>query len=157
MCVVAISTISFGQITYNTWNDVPVTDEFGDPTGDIVKRAFFEGTFNNSATVGADLIVKVVDYGDNILIELFEYGTAPGAKLCYDGCLGEISVKRSNGEVESHQTFAPSSGGLYFNKEKVGFNNLIRNSNGETIRVLVSEKNFSKYGSSSYSFTIITQ
>ena len=156
MGLAAISATGFAQLNYNKWETVEIVDEFGDSTGESVTRAFFKGVFSNSATSNADLIVKVVDYGNAVMMELYEYSKTPGASMCYDGCTGEISVKNSSGEIETHSTFAPESGGLYFNSDD-SFFNLIHNNLGETIKVVVRERNFSKYGSSSYVFEMITQ
>tara|TARA_Y100000389_G_C17314648_1_gene439805 strand:+ start:407 stop:898 length:492 start_codon:yes stop_codon:yes gene_type:complete len=156
MYMIALSTLGFGQLNYDVWETVDIVDEFGDSTGESVIRTFAKGTFSNSATSNADLIVKVVDYGDAVMMELYEYSKAPGVSMCYDGCIGEISVKNSSGEIKTHSSFAPESGGLYFNSDD-SFFNLIHNNLGETIKVVVRERNFSKYGSSSYVFEMITQ
>lgn len=157
MGLAAITAITTAQdLTFNTWGEVQVTDEFGDPTGESVSRAFFEGSFSNSATSNSSLIVKMVDYGDAIIMELYEYSRAPGARMCYDGCFGLISVKHENGEVKNYRAFAPKSGGLYFN-DKTKFYELINNGNNETLKLVIRESNFDDYGSSSYIFEIITQ
>jgi hypothetical protein len=157
MCMVALSTMGFGQLNFDQWETVEIVDEFGDPTGDSVKRIFANGTFSNSATANSDLIAKVVDYGDAITIDLYEYSSPPSASMCYDGCFGSISIKRENGDVEKHEVYASDSGGLYISESRVDLLNLFRNTNGETIKIVIYQSSFSKYGSSSYKFSVITQ
>ena len=157
MGLAAISAIGFGQLNYDVWETVEIVDEFGDSTGESVIRTFAKGTFSNSATANSDLIVKVVDYGDGIAFDLYEYSSPPAAKLCYDGCFGNISIKRANGDIETYEVFAPKSGGIYVSDERVDFTNVLKNSNGETIKVVIKQSSFSKYGSSSYKFDLVTQ
>ena len=145
--------MGFSQINYNEWEEVIVTDEFGDPTGESVQRAWFAGVFSNSATSNSDLSVKVVDYGSAILIELYEYNRQPSASMGYESSFGDISVKRADGTVEKYRTFAVDSGGLYFNS-KDDFTGLFRSASGETIKIVVREKAFSDYGSAIYVFEV---
>ena len=153
MMLVAFSTTTIAQLEYGKWETVEVTDEFGDLTGDTVTSAFFEGTFSNSATTNSELTVRILDYGDAIMVKLFEYSSTPESRMCYDGCFGEITVKRASGSVYTYSTFAPKSGGLYFN-EKDKFTDMFHHNPGETIKVVVREDSFSDYGSSKYVFTI---
>lgn len=153
MMLVAFSTAVQSQIVYNQWEATEVTDEFGDPTGETVTSAFFEGTFSNSATTNSELAVRVIDYGELIVLKLYEYKSTPDAKMCYDGCFGNITVKRASGAIETYRTYAPKGGGLYYDT-KDDFMELFRNNSGETIKIVVHENNFSDYGSSKYSFTI---
>lgn len=153
--MVVMSTTMYSQINFDSWETVQVTDDFGDPTGESVVRFFSEGKFSNSATSNSDLIVKVVDYGESILIDLFEYSSPPSATLCYDGCLGDISVKRADGTVETYEGYALDIGGIYFNSEE--FRDLIHNGGGEEIKVFIAQRLFSDYGGAMYSFKIITQ
>lgn len=153
MMLVAFSTAVQSQIVYNEWEATEVTDEFGDPTGDTVTSAFFEGTFSNSATSNSELAVRVIDYGEIVVLKLYEYKSTPDAQMCYDGCFGSITVKRASGAVETYRTYAPKSGGLYYDN-KDDFMNLFRNNSGETIKVVVREDSFSDYGSSKYTFTL---
>lgn len=150
-----ISAITFGQLTYNEWQETIIVDEFGDPTGETVSYALFEGTFSNSATTNSELIVKVIDYGEAILFELYEYGRTPGASMGYSSEWGQISVKRADGNVESYRAFAPDSGGLYF-RSKDDFYDMFRSSSEEVVKVIIKESSFSQYGSSVYVFTLIT-
>ncbi len=59
-----IGQLAVGQkatgVTYDKWETVSVTDDFGDPTGDSVSRLIVEGTFNNSATIGSEMTAKMV-------------------------------------------------------------------------------------------------
>lgn len=153
MGLAAISAIGFSQINYNEWEEVPITDAFGDPTGESVQRAWFEGVFSNSATANSDLSVKVIDYGTAILIELYEYNRQPSASMGYESSFGDISVKRTDGSVEAYRAFAVDSGGLYFDS-KDDFFDMFRTASGETVKVVVREKAFSDYGSAVYVFEI---
>ena len=153
--MVVMSTTMYSQIDFDVWQTVDVTDEFGDPTGESVTRMFVEGKFSNSATINSDLIAKIVDYGESVLIDLFEYSSPPSATLCYDGCLGEVSVKRADGTVESYECYALDMGGVYFNKPD--FLDLIHNGGGEEVKVFIAQRLFSDYGGAMYSFKIITQ
>jgi hypothetical protein len=149
----------FAQIEYDVWETVETVDEFGDPTEDSVLRFFTRGTFSNSATLGDDMTVKLLDYGDDMELYIYEYDSTVasfGFKIGY----GEISIKRANGDVETYGAYSMESTTLYFrDKKKFGrkFIKLIRESQGEVLKVVVKEKNFSEYGSSKYSFTLITQ
>lgn len=54
------------QIEYDVWETVETVDEFGDSTGDSVVRFFTKGTFSNSATLGDEMTVMLLDYGEDI-------------------------------------------------------------------------------------------
>ena len=153
MVMTAFSVLGMSQIEYGKWEIVEVTDEFGDPTGDSVTRSYFEGTFSNSATSGSGLTVSVIDYGEAIMLKLYEYNSPPAASMSYDDCFGNISVKRESGDIETYRAFALSSGGLYFNNEDE-FMSLFRNNSGETLKFVVQESSFSDYGSSRYIFSV---
>lgn len=153
LVLAAISAIGFSQLTYNKWETVEVTDAFGDPTGESVQRAFFEGVFSNSATSNSKLVAKVIDYGSAILIELYEYARQPSATMGYESSFGDISVKRADGTVETYRAFAADSGGLYFDS-KEDFFDMFRMASGETVKIVVREKAFSEYGSAVYVFEV---
>lgn len=138
---------------FDKWEEVPVVDSFGDPTGESVKRLLVNGTFSNSATSQSKLIVKVTDYGDACLISLYEYGRGPEAKLGLKGAFGSIEYKDANGERGSLRAFASKGGSLYFSKEDyTNFVNALNQS--KELRVLVFESSFSDYGTSKYIFTL---
>ena len=151
--LVAITAIGWGQINYNKWEEVSITDEFGDLTGESVQRAWFEGVFSNSATSNSDLVVKIIDYGSALLLELYEYARQPNASMGYKSTFGDISVKRADGTVETYRAFAPDSGGLYFDSNDEFFD-MFRMASGETVKIVVREKAFSDYGSAIYVFEI---
>lgn len=153
MAMAAFSVMGMAQLEYGKWETAEVTDEFGDPTGETVVSAFFEGTFSNSATTNSELTVRALDYGDALMLKFFEYSRTPEASMCHDGCFGEITVKRESGSVYTYEAFAPKSGGLFFS-EKDKFLDMFRHNPGETIKVIVREDSFSDYGSSKYIFTI---
>jgi hypothetical protein len=155
--LVTISTNQLmAQLTYDEWETVELEDEFGDKTGESVMRIFHKGTFSNSAVYNEDLIVKVVDYGSNMLISLFEYSRQPGAKLAYDNSFGTISVKMPNNNIEKFKVFAPESGGIYINDED-GLFKLLKNGSNQELKVSVRQSSFSDVGQSSYSFNLLTQ
>ena len=151
--LVAIAAIGWGQINYNKWEEVSITDEFGDLTGESVQRAWFEGVFSNSATSNSDLVVKIVDYGSALLLGFYEYARQPNASMGYESTFGDISVKRADGTVETYRAFAPDSGGLYFDSNDEFFD-MFRMASGETVKIVVREKAFSDYGSAIYVFEI---
>ena len=144
------------QLTYDKWETVELEDEFGDKTGESVKRIFHEGSFSNSAAYNKDLIVKVVDYGDNMLISLFEYSRPPGAKLAYDNTFGTISVKMNDNKVKKFKVFAPDSGGIYINNEDDLFK-LLKSGGSQKLKVSVRQSSFTDVGQSSYNFNLLTQ
>jgi len=143
----------FSQITYNEWETTNVTDEFGDPTGDTVDRLFVEGTFSNSATRDSDLTVKFVDYGDGLVIELYEYDRSP-ANLCLsDGCFGYFPIRDASGETHKIEAFAGSSTGLYVSDDRDKLLEILNNS--EEVRFVIYEDKFeSDYGRAVYRFTV---
>jgi len=149
---------TYSQLTFDKWEIIETIDEFGDPTGNNVKRFLCEGTFSNSATSNDNLILKIIDYGKSISIELFEYNSPPSASLTYQSAFGNIRVKFKDGTVKSYKAFALKDGGLYFS-EKSGkdFINLIQDGKGQSCKILIDSSSFSDYGSSIYVATFITQ
>lgn len=136
------------------WEKVETVDEFGDSTGESVLRLLVNGKFSNSATVGSDLIVKVVDYGDAAIFTLYEYGSSP-ASMGYKGNLGSIKVKLASGEVVKFNCFAPKSGGIYFGKEDyTALFKYLKDGTGSVMKFLVNEEDFSEYGNATYKFSI---
>lgn len=142
------------QIVYDTWTEKPINDEFGDPTGETAFVYFAEGQFSNSATMGSELIVKVVDYGTSIQMTLFEYGRLP-SNFCHDGCLGQVSVKASDGAVNRFKVYEYTDGTIVINDTRDLYD-VIKNGTGEELKFVIRESDFSKYGSSRYQFTIKT-
>ena len=140
------------------WETVEIVDEFGDVTGESAKSIYCSGVFSNSATSNSDLYARVTEQNGMIIIQLFEYQSPPSVALGLDDALGKIKVKRSNGEIEQYDAFAPESGGVYFTKD-VGrdFLDLVINGDGEEITILIKEEDFSDYGSASYRFKLKTQ
>lgn len=152
--LIAFATLTSTAQTLNVWEKVPITDEFGDPTGNTAYLLLVEGYFKNSATEGQELIAKIIDYDDKgYSIDLFEYKRLPSAALCYKDCFGEIYVKRANGDLEKYEAFALSSGGLYFN-ENSDFAKMFQNNSGETIKIYIKQDSFRDYGTATYLFTI---
>lgn len=144
------------QLNYDKWEVIETVDEFGDKTGEKVAQIFAKGTFSNSATTNSELIVRISDYEDMMFISLFEYGKTPEAKLTYDSSFGKISIKREDGLIEKYQVMASKDGGIYLGK-KNKLATLIRDGNEELLKVYISDKQFSDYGSSTYNFKIKTQ
>jgi hypothetical protein len=153
MLMLAAMTSVSAQTQMNEWIEVPVVDEFGDDTGAAADIYISEGTFSNSATSGSDLLVRVSNQNGSYFIELFEYGTQPSAALTLSSAYGDIRVKRESGEVETYRGFASKSGGIYFADDSK-LANLLDQSSGEKLRVVVDEDDFSDYGSSRYVFTV---
>jgi len=142
------------QLSYDAWEKVETTDDFGDKTGDSVLRTFSEGTFSNSATAGSELIVKVSDYGDSAFMTLYEYGSTP-ARLSLKSAFGKIKVKLPNGEVVSFNTFSPKSGGLLFSKDDyTELFKYLKDGTGGVLKFVINESAFSDYGSAKYSFSL---
>ncbi len=142
------------QLNYE-WETVEIVDEFGDPTGDVAKSVYCEGVFSNSATSNSDLIARVSDQSELIVIQLYEYASPPSVSMGLGDERGKIKVKRADGTVEEFGAWSPKGGGLYFSKD-LGrdFIDLVINGGGEEITVLVKEEDFSEYGSASYRFTV---
>jgi hypothetical protein len=153
LALAAICATGYSQLDYNEWEVVIITDDFGDPTGESCQRAFFQGVFSNSATSNSELVVKVIDYGSALLLELYEYARQPNASMGYQSTFGDISVKRADGTVETYRAFAPDSGGLYFDSNDEFFD-MFRMASGETVKIVVREKAFSEYGSAVYVFEV---
>lgn len=147
--------VASSQIVYDTWTEKPINDEFGDPTGETAFVYFAEGQFSNSATTGSELIVKVVDYGSSIQMTLFEYGRLP-SNFCYDGCIGKVSVKGSEGVVNRYEVYEHSDGTIVIN-DKRSLYDVIKNGDGEELKFVINESDFSDYGRSRYQFTITAQ
>ena len=157
ICLVTISTHQLmAQLTYDKWETVDIVDEFGDKTGESVKRIFHKGTFSNSAAYKKDLIVKVVDYGDNMSISLFEYNKPPSARLAYESSFGNISVKMADGSVQQFKVFAPKSGGIFIDT-KDSLYKLMKNGNNQELKVSIKQSSFSDIGQSTYVFNLLTQ
>ena len=145
------------QLNYE-WETVEIVDEFGDPTGDVAKSVYCEGVFSNSATSNSDLIARVSDQSELIVIQLYEYASPPSVSMGLGDEIGKIKVKRADGTVQEFGAWSPKGGGLYFSKD-LGrdFIDLVLNGGGEEITVLIKEKDFSEYGSASYRFKLKTQ
>lgn len=152
--VLMLPMMASSQIVYDTWTEKPINDEFGDPTGETAFVYFAEGSFSNSATLNDELIVKVVDYGTSIQMTLFEYGRLP-SNFCYEGCLGKVSVKASDGAVNRFTVYEYSDGTIVISDKRELYD-LIKNGTGEELKFVVRENEFSDYGSSKYQFTIKT-
>lgn len=68
--------LSVALASTSTWQIQEFVDEFNDPTGDkYIVAGPFEGTFSNSATSNSELLAYVFCDGNNLWIELHEYGT----------------------------------------------------------------------------------
>jgi hypothetical protein len=150
--ILLLSLPIFGsaQLTYDTWFEQELKDEFGDPSGSMASVYITEGTFSNSATMGSELTVRVVDYGNAIFITLFEYGRTP-SNFCYEGCIGKIGVKASNGAVNRYQVYSASDGDIVIRQEDSLYD-IIKS--GEELKFVIEEDAFSDYGSAKYRFTI---
>lgn len=154
--LVGFSLLGFSQDDLDTWVAVPIVDEFGDATGDTARAYVTEGTFSNSATSGSGLSVRISLQRNNFFFELFEYNRRPQAVLGgSNGAFGNVRIKREDGSVEDHRVFASPSGGILVS-EGSELADIMHNGTGEVIRVIVYEKEFSKYGSSAYSFKVKT-
>lgn len=145
------------QIDFGTWEKAPTHDEFGDPTGNYVIRYFAMGTFSNTATVGSDLMVRLVLWEDgDASFELFEYGSSPGI-ICSRGCTGVIAVKMPDGSEESIPVYTGSTGMIILNGKKVkqrAFIDALRDQSGE-VRVSIKGSSFyQSYDRSAYNFKI---
>lgn len=144
------------QANPNAWVETKIVDDFGDDTGKRVFSHTTEGVFSNSATTGSELTIRFVDYGEGegMKIDLYEYGRSSAA-LCYDGCLGKISVKHGNGTVHKYEVFAPESGGLYLSDEDPLVDSIrVAKDTGEQLKFVVNQDAFSKFGNSKYQFSL---
>lgn len=154
--LIGFSLLSYGQEGYDEWTAIPIVDEFGDSVGDTAMAYVTMGTFSNSATSNSELAVRVSRQGGAFFIELFEYGRQPQASLGgLDGAFGDIKVKREDGSVEEFNVFAAPAGGILI-RQGTKLARLLEEGEGEAIRFLIYENKFSRYGSSSYNFSIET-
>lgn len=141
----------------NNWEEIKVTDSFGDDTGKRVMAYTTEGTFSNSATGGSGLTVRMVDYGINeaIQIELYEYNSNAAA-MCYDNCSGWVNIKYASGEVQKFSDIlALKGGGLYLPAES-DLAQVIRSAkeSGEQLKFLINQNSFTNSGNAKYQFTL---
>ena len=154
--LIGFSLLSYGQEGYDQWTAIPIVDEFGDSVGDTAMAYVTIGRFSNSATKDSELSVRVSKQGEAFYIELFEYSRAPQASLGgSDGAFGDIKVKRADGRIEEFSVFAAPAGGILVS-EGSKLARLLKDGEGEAIRFLIYENKFSRYGSSSYNFSIET-
>ena len=154
--LIVAATTAQSQIDFGVWEKAQTNDKFGDPTGEYVTRYFAQGTFSNTATVGSELIAKVILWPDgDASIELYEYGRSP-ATICR-GCTGLISVKMPDGSEEYVPVLSGSSGMLILNGKRVkqkAFIEALRNQTGE-VRVNIKGSQFyQSYDRSIYNFRI---
>lgn len=149
---------SFGQLNYDEWETNFYVDDFGDPTEESYSRVFCQGTFSNSATSNSELTVKVLDDGEYITISLYEYNRGSGARVGdYDGSLGEIQYKLSNGTTGTLKCHAPKSGGIFFSRKNyTAFKTLLTNNPGTTISFAVNEFDCDYGKCSSWIFKMVT-
>lgn len=155
--IILSTTINAQKIEYDIWKETMTVDDFGDETGTSVLSNYSKGKFSNSATSNSNLIVQTADFGTSIVMYLIEYGTSPKAKLGDAGKSGVITVKRADKSIEHFKCEILENGGLYFENNYSDFILLVRNSNKESIKILIKEKDFSEYGKSEYIFTLVTQ
>ncbi|WP_445749991.1 hypothetical protein [Polaribacter sp.] len=147
----------FSQESLDNWEIVELKDKFGDKTGETVKSLFTRGKFSNTATSNEDMLVRVLDYGDYIKISLLEYNKPPEAILVTENRNGYIHIKRENGDEEKYTVNASGYGGMFIYKKSNKLLKLIREGNGEVIKVFLSSREFSIYGKSTYTFSLKTQ
>lgn len=154
---VLTSQFNFSQgLSFDKWEKIEVTDEFGDKTGQFVTRTFGNGTFSNSATTNAKLIAKVSSEDDWVFISLYEYGRTPDAKLTYDASYGSLTVKFEDGTSENYKVIAFKSGGVGA-KKGTKFYDLVNSGKSIKVKCLINESSFSQYGNSKYLFEFITK
>jgi hypothetical protein len=154
LAMIALTFSMNAQLNYDKWQVVVTTDEFGDPTGESVSRIFCKGVFSNSATSNSELIVKFVNWGDAMTLDLYEYGRTPGASLSYKSAFGMINIKKDDGTVVKVKAFANKDGGLYFSENN--YTSLMEVINGDStvLKIQFDERDFGLSGSSSYSFKL---
>jgi len=152
--MVAFTFSMNAQLNYDKWETVVTTDNFGDPTGESVSRIFGKGVFSNSATSNSELIVKFVDWGDAMTLDLYEYGRTPGASVSYKSVFGVINIKQDDGTVVQVKAFANKNGGLYFSDDDYVSLMEVINGDSSVLKIQFDERDFGTSGSSSYSFKI---
>ena len=156
LLIVSLQTTFAQGLSFDKWEKVELTDEFGDKTGNFITRTFARGTFSNSATTNAKLIAKINHQDEWVFISLYEYERTPEAKLVYDATYGNVLVKFENGESEMFEVLAFKSGGV---GAKAGskFYDLVTGGNAQKIKCLIRQGNFSEYGDASYLFEFNTK
>jgi len=152
-----VSSLGISQIDFGVWEKAQTNDEFGDPSGEYVTRYFAQGTFSNTATVGSELIAKVVLWPDgDASIDLYEYGRSKGV-ICSRGCSGTILVKMPDGSEENIPVYAGSGGMIIIKGSKVkqkAFLDALRNQTGEVRVVIRGTSFYQSYDRSTYNFKI---
>ena len=154
LAMVALTFSMNAQLNYDKWQVVVTTDDFGDPTGDSVIRIFGKGVFSNSATSNAELIVKFINWGDAMTLDLYEYGRTPGASISYKSAFGVVNIKEDDGTVVQVKAFANKNGGLYFSDNDYVSLMEVINGGSSVLKIQFDERDFGLSGSSSYSFKI---
>ena len=147
-----LSLTAIGQ----TWERVPVVDEFEEATGDTVTSILIkEGKFSNSATLASHLCVKIVDYGNgnDAMIYLFEYcrSKATFGKTAY----GVIRFRTNDHTYESKALYSKGSSAILIESGSKFYNWM--SSGKHDAKVLVNEKDFGGYGTSKYIFECVSK
>jgi hypothetical protein len=100
------------QFQSSDWKIVNVTDNFGDTTGEKGIINLCKGTFDNSATQGSNLIVKLCVFKDSvILIELYEYESLL-ASFDTHQLNQTISIKLNDGTLTDAKIYGNYTGTL---------------------------------------------
>ena len=138
------------------WKVVDFVDSFGDKTGENANVLLItDGTFSNSATEDSKLYVKLTESTKDkyINIDLYEYGSTPGACLSYSGAFGAISYKASDGSIKKLKGFASKECGIFFSEnDYTSFKKVL--SENKEIKCRINTSDFEDNGSS-YNFTIV--
>ena len=142
----------------SVWEVVDYVDEFGDKTGESTVSALFnDGKFSNSAVVNGKLSVKLTQVNGGLVVRLYEYQTQPNVTLGHKNTFGDITVKYQDGKTEKLEVFNSYKTGLFIKEANPLYGRIMTEGTNETIKISVREDKFSKYGNSTYNFTIQTR
>ncbi|WP_271406939.1 hypothetical protein [Tenacibaculum soleae] len=138
------------KIKYDEWVETNFVDQFGDKLNKTTKVYFTKGKFSNSATVNSDLIVRITEFKKSFHISLYEYGTAPEARLNSGSAkIASVSFKDAMGNIRRGGVRLHPSGGLIIKKRTKLGKILLKN---KPIQVYISEYN--TYHNSTYGFKL---
>jgi hypothetical protein len=153
-----VAAVAETNTSSSVWKETNYVDEFGDQTGEsTVSALFMDGTFSNSAVSNEDLAVKLIQVDGGLLIQLYEYQSAPQAQFGYENSFGNITVKYEDGTTEKIEVFNAYQSGLFVSDDKPLYSRIMTEGTNQEIKMSIREDWFTDYGSGTYNFTIQTR
>ncbi len=115
----------------SSWEIDYYIDNFGDKTTKQYQVYFDnEGKFSNSATLGSELIVKVIIDDENVRFDLFEYGKGPSVGKEIGIATYDLSVK-SGGETYMYSLKALEKCMILKSKDRERFLEMLKTANDD--------------------------